>query len=229
MIPKSSGPDLPQPFLFVLEESTGNLELFPTVWGAVEDLIKSDAYQRRNSLNDLIAINAPRLSPLVAYVLATRISDPDIEIRRVVIHTIGEVLAPDESGYPAPEDVRNVLRNYFSALRTRQIYSLLQVVVQDPSAIHSVARILDTCAYAGSHLTDILLDTHAPIEIRRQAVLLIGQVGFIDAVPSLEKIENRLEARLNGQKTMPFAPPPSVSEGQLLPAIRDTLQLLRAP
>jgi hypothetical protein len=229
MFPKASGPDFPQPFLFVLEESTGNLELFPTVWGAVEDLIKPDANLRRNALNDLIAINAPRLSPIVSYVLATRLTDPDIETRRIVIRTIGEVLAPDVRGYPAPEEVRSVLQNYLSSLRTRQIYALLQVSVGDPAMFHPVARILDACAYAGSHLTDILSDIHAPLEIRQQAVKLIGQVGFIDAVAALEKIENRLETRLNGQKSMPFAPPLSLNESQLLPTIRETLNLLRAP
>jgi hypothetical protein len=90
-------------------------------------------------------------------------------------------------------------------------------------------RILDACAFAGSHLTDILADIHTPIEIRQQAVELIGEVGFTDALPALEKLKNRLEARLNGQKTMPFAPLAGINESQLLPAIRKTLNSLRAP
>jgi hypothetical protein len=228
MFPDTSEPALPQPFLFVLEESTGNLELFPAVWSAVEDLTKPDAHLRRKALEDLINLNAPRFSPIVAYVLATRLTDPDLENRSMVIRIIGKVLALDERGFPAPEEVRIVLHHYLSSLRTRQFYGLLQVSARDPSILLAVARILDFCAYAGTHLLDILSDIHAPLDIRQQAVRLIGQVGFLDALPALEKIENRLEARLNGQKTMPFAPPPGLNEAQLLPTIRETLNLLRA-
>ena len=32
----------PQPQLFLIEESIGTIELFPTVWGALEDFTKSD-------------------------------------------------------------------------------------------------------------------------------------------------------------------------------------------
>ena len=58
---------------------------------------------------------------------------------------------------------------------------------------------------------------------------MIGRVGFLDALSSLERLENKLETRLNGQKTMPFAPPPSLDEADLLPAIRMALNSLRIP
>jgi hypothetical protein len=229
MLPETSRPSLPQPSLFFLEESTGNLELFPAVWGAVEDLTKPDAHIRREAVDRLANLNAPRFSPIVAYVLTTRLTDPDLRTRAKVIASLGGVLSPDENGNPAPDDVRNVVLLNLSQLRTRQIFALLQVSVQDPQLIHFIARLLDACPYAGSHLVDILTDAHAPLEIRQQGAILIGLVGYLDALPALEKLENRLEARLNGQKVMPFAPPPNLSESELLPAIRNTLALLRAP
>jgi hypothetical protein len=230
MLPAASLPSsLPQPFLFALEESTGRLELYPAVWGAVEDLTKPEPDLRRQALVRLVALNAPRLSPLVAYVLATRLIDPDIETRTSVIRILGDVLSPDENGFPAPEEVRNILYYYLSHVRTRTIFGLLQVTARDPSFLRPVERILNSCPYAGTHLTDILTDSHASLEIRQQAVILIGQVGYLDALSALEKIETRLEARLNGQKTMPFAPLSRSSEGELLPAIRVTLNLLRSP
>jgi len=229
MLPKGSATKTPQPALFTLEESTGNLELFPAVWSAIENVIKTEPHLRRKALEELKTLNAPRLSPLVAYVLATRITDPDLEIRAQVIKILGDILTPDERGHPAPDEVRSVLRNYLSSLRTRQIFALLQISAMDATAFLPVARILDTCSFAGTHLTAILADVHTPIEIRRQAVELIGEVGFTDALPALERLENRLEARLNGQKTMPFAPSAAANESQLLPAIRKTLNILRSP
>lgn len=229
MLSKGSATDIPQPALFPLEESTGSFEIFPAVWAALEKLVRSEPQLRRNALEQLEALNAPRLSPLVAYVLATRLTDPDLEIRSQVIRLLGDILSPDSKGHPAPDEVRNALRMYLSSLRTRQIYALLQISVIDPSTYPAVARILDACAFAGSHLADILADVHVPIEIRQQAVELIGEVGFTDALPALEKLKNRLEARLNGQKTMPFAPPAGLNESQLLPAIRKSLNNLRAP
>jgi hypothetical protein len=59
--------------------------------------------------------------------------------------------------------------------------------------------------------------------------LMIGRVGYLDAIAALEKIENRLEARLNGQRAMPFASNPRSEESDLLPAIRETIDILRSP
>ena len=229
MISETQPGRLQQPLLFVLEESAGSFELFPEVWGALEDLTKSDSALRRSAIDRLIELRAPRLSPLAAYVLSTRLDDPDIEIRCRVIRLVGETLGTDENGLPAPEEVRRVLLYYLSHIRTRMIFAILQAASREDSLLQFVERILDACPYAGANLTDLLTDTHAPLEIRHQAAIIIGRVGYLDAIPALEKIESRLEARLNGQKTMPFAPHPSSNETDLLPSIRETINILRAP
>jgi hypothetical protein len=220
---------MPQLPLFVLEESKGNVELFPAVWSAVEDLTLSDPKVRWDALDRLLSLNAQRFSPIVAYILVTRLAEPDLALRARIVQALGEVLVPDAEGQPAPDEVRKSLAYYLSHMRTRRIYSLLQVAAYDPDLMGHVARLLDPCPFAGSHLLDILSDFKAPMEIRQQAADMIGRVGYLDALPALDRLAAKLEARLNGQKSMPFAPPSMGAEQDLLPAVRRAIDLLRAP
>lgn len=222
-------PDSLQPLLFTLQESTASLELFPAVWSALEDLLSLEPEIRLDALARLVILRAPRYSPLAAYLLFTRLSDPDLRVRAGIARALGEVLAPDGGGNPAPEPVRRTLIHHFGQLRTRQIFSLIQVLVDDPSLESSVNRLLNACPYAGSHLADILCDRKVSIQVREAAARAIGRVGFLDALPALERMAARLEARQNGQKTMPFAPPSAVDESVLLPAVHVALASLRAP
>lgn len=222
-------PYSPQPQLFLVEESIGTIELFPTVWGALEDFTKPDLELRRDALQILIDLDAPRYSPVVAYFLVSKITEPDLDLRLQIIETIGRVLSTDENGYPAPQEVRGSLHLYLSTFRTRQIYALLEASAEDKSLEDFVSRLLDACPFAGNHLIDLLDDRKMPIEIRKQAAVMIGTVGFLDALPALDRLHARIEARLHGQKAMPFAPEISASEAELLPVIHKSLNLLRAP
>lgn len=218
-----------QPQLFLVEESIGTIEIFPTVWGALEDFTKSEVELRRNALQKLIDLDAPRYSPVVAYFLVSKITEQDIDLRSQIIETIGRVLSNDENGYPAPQEVRASLHLSLSSFRTRQIYALLEASAADKSLESCVTRLLDACPYAGNHLLDLLIDRKIPIEVRKQAAIMIGAVGYLDALPALERLHSRLEARLNGQKAMPFAPEISTNESELLPVIHESLNLLKSP
>jgi hypothetical protein len=219
----------PQPQLFLLEESFGTIELFPSVWSALEDLTKAEEGLRLKALEKLIELDAPRFSPVVSYILATRISESILEIRARIVESLGKVLSPDENGFPAPEDVRSSLHLYLSGLRTRQIYSLLQVMAEYDYLGDHVCRLLNACPFAGNHLMDILNDNRVPIEIRKQAAFLIGKVGYLYTIPALEKLAGRLEARVAGQEAMEFAPPKNSKDSSLLPIVNEALQTLRAP
>lgn len=218
---------LPQPPLFMLDDSTGQFEIFPAVWVAIEDLILPDAEIRHRALDRLLQLNAPRFSPIVAYILATRLTDPDIKLRARIVRALSEILMPDDEGNPAPDNVRNCVFQFLSQSRTRQIFALLQVLVDDTSLENQAAHLVNACPYAGTHLVDIINNHKAPIEVRKQAVGMIGRVGFLDALSSLERLESKLENRLNGQKTMPFAPTGGWDEVDLLPSIRTALNCLR--
>jgi hypothetical protein len=79
-------------------------------------------------------------------------------------------------------------------------------------------------------LCDILAERQLPIAERKQAVHFIGQVGFLDALPTLERLATRLEARLTGQQSMAFAGSGGMAEeAELLPAITRAIGLLKAP
>jgi hypothetical protein len=217
-----------QPTLFdFTETTTGALELFPSVWSALEELTAPEVVLRQSALDRLIELDAHRLSPLVAYLIATRLDDPDIGLRTRVVFILGEMFTPNEDGMPTTESVRHYLMYHLSHMRTRPIYALLEVAEYDPQSISSIARLLNVSPHASKHLSDIMADRKVPIPIRCQAVYYIGQVGYLDAIPALERIASRLESRLNGQQSMTFAPPSFADEANLLPEIQNALSSLR--
>jgi HEAT repeat protein len=220
--------NLNQPTLFDFTgTSSGTVELFPTVWSAAEELTSPDVEVRQSSLERLAAIHAIRLSPLIAYLTATRLLEPEMSLRKRVVQLLGEVLAPDEAGRPAPEPVVRHLSVYLAQMRTRPIVSLLQVIELDPQLEAAAARLLNACPYGGSQLADIVSDRKVPVSIRVQAVRMIGLVGYLDTLPTLERLEARLNARIKGQQSMPFAPPSGPDESELLPAVQTAIGTLR--
>jgi len=221
--------NLEQPALFkITDPTTGMVELFPAVWSALEDLISPNVSVRHIALDRLLELGAPRLTPLVVYTLATRLTDPDLFLRCRIVQILGDVLSPDEQGGLPPASVSRCLNAYLIQMRIRSIYSLLEVAVQDAGLERHAGKLLSVCPYAGNHLASILSDRKLPIPIRQKAAQMIGIVGFLDAMSTLEHLEERLEARLSGQQAMPFAPPSIPSELELLPTIRSSLLLLHS-
>jgi len=219
-----------QPMLFdFTETASGALEFFPEIWGATEKLTSPDVLERRDALDRLIVLDAPRLSPLVAYLVATRIFDQDLELRFRAVDVLGKVLSPRETGKLATPAVRSHLKEYCSQMGQRGYILLLEVAEAYPEAESKVASLLNLCSQSGEMLVIIMSGRKMPFEIRRQAIIFIGRVGFLEAIPSLEKFESRLESRANGQKSMPFAPPTASDENSLLPVVQTTLALLKEP
>jgi hypothetical protein len=219
----------PQSPLFIIEQSIGQIELFPTIWSAAENLLSEDRNTREEGLRSLIELDAARYSPLIGYLLVTRLNEPDTIVRAGIVRTLSEALSPDENGKPTPEDSYSLLCRHLSEMRTRQVYALLQVLDYDISTARHVDRLLNLCPYAGNHLAEILTDRKSPKSIRKQAVEVIGRVGYLDTLHVLERLESRLETRQNGQKTMPFAATASPDEIELMPAVKKALAYLRAP
>ncbi|HIE57518.1 MAG TPA: hypothetical protein EYP88_04715 [Anaerolineales bacterium] len=211
------------------DTTTGAMELFPEVWAATQGLSSPDLMVRRESLDRLIALDAVNLSPLVAYVVATRIFEPNLELRRRVVEVLGKVFLPHETGKLPPPEVRIHLRGYCMLIERRGVLNLLEVADAFPDAESYIAAILNACSRSGAILAAVMSDRKMPLNLRQQAINFIGQVGFLDAIPALEKLEERLEARMNGQKTMPFAPLSVADERSLLPGVQAALILLREP
>jgi hypothetical protein len=217
-----------QPALFEeASETHGAVELFPAVWGAVEELAAPELYLRHSALDRLEEMDAPRLLPLAAYMIATRLVDPDLNFRSKVINALGRVFTPDADGRPAQEAVLRYLSHHLSQMRTSTIYALLEAAAESHELIPDVARLLNACPYAGGRMGDILTNRKMPLTIRKQAAFFIGEVGFLDTIPLLERMEARLASRLKGQQTLPFASPPDGEETELLPAVQATLLYLK--
>ncbi len=209
--------------------TTGIAELFPEIWGVAEGLTKPEAGERKKAITFLAESGVSRISPLIVYLLGTRLNDPDLEVRTLVVKILGDVLGKDDEGNLAPEVVRQNLSYYLSQMRTRQIYAILQVLVENHNLLPQAARLLNACPYAGYHLSDLLNSRKVPLDIRRKAIQLIGYVGYLDTLPALERMLTRLESRMNGQQAMPFAPQTAVEETELIPDIQATLIILRSP
>jgi hypothetical protein len=219
---------LNQPTLFDFSDtSSGAVELFPAVWCAAEELTSPEVETRRNALERLTALNAFRLSPLMAYLAATRILEPDLMVRKRIVQLLSEVLAPDEMGRLSPDAVIKHVTALLKQMRTRQIVAILQVAALDAASEAAAARLLNACPFGGSQLACLAGDRKSPMEIRKQAAHMVGLVGYLDALPALERLETRLIARLKGQQSMPFAPASGPDEGELLPAVQKAIQVLR--
>jgi hypothetical protein len=221
--------NLTQPTLFNFSHTTrGAVELFPEVWSAMEDMIAPKPSRRHLGLDRLLKLNAPRLSSLVTYLLATRMTDPDLTVRVRAIRIIGDICSPDEGGRSVPDSVKDALYSYLAQIDGGQVLYLIQASIFDPSIFSQISRIINYCPNAATFLSDILMDRKATLEERRQAAELIGKVGFLEALPTLERLHSRLAARLRGQQSMPFAPPPTPDEAELLPSVEKALGLLQA-
>jgi hypothetical protein len=129
----------------------------------------------------------------------------------------------------APEAVTIQLVNYLSDMRTRQIFGLTQILVTNPELAPQVIRIISVCLFAGNHLIEMASSRKISLEVRRKAIWLISQVGYLEAIPALERLQIRMETRITGQQSMPFAPPIGVDDSDLLPDVKAALLILRSP
>lgn len=204
------------------------MELFPAVWQAAEKLAAARDDTRHHALDELLKLGAPRFSPLVAYVMATRLSDPNLSFRARIIEALANVLRLDKDGRPAPDEVRGMLVNFMTGLERETVRLILDVVVVFPEANGHVTKLFNLSYAVGEHLSAILADRAISVDVRKIAAYFIGKIGFIEAMPALERLRNRIQSRQGGQKSMPFAPPSSADENNLLTDVNVAISLLKA-
>ena len=213
--------------LFVYGEPTADInEVLPAVWAATEALASPDALNRHHGLDALVELGVQRASPLVAYMVATCLNDPDMYIRRRVIYILADLLIKDPVVSPTPEQVRLTVMNYLHKMDEKTIYGLLEVSLMDPHVEKSIYHLLNACPQAGIHLGEILSHYKHPSTIRQRAIYFVGLVGFTEALPALERLLNRLTARTNEQYAMSFASSSDKSEDEITPALRIAIQQL---
>jgi HEAT repeat protein len=219
-----------QPNLISLElpEAQAILELFPGVWMAAEQLGSQDVNQRHQALDELLRTNAPRISPLIGYLLTTRVLDPDLRLRMRIVESLANVMRRDSEGKYAVDAVRSHIIAGLSYLGKAGVLALLELAVQDQTLIAHISKLLNFIPKAGDNLKEFAGNRDKMIEVRRMAIFFIGRIGYVDAAGELQRLRNRIETRQTGQKRMPFAPPMADdNEEGLLQEINKTLSALR--
>jgi len=209
------------------QQAFENNNLLPVAWNIAESLTSPDKLIRREAIDRFESIKTLTNSPLIYYLLATRIVDPDIEIRSRVVKIVGELLnvpAIDNEGF----SVHQHLLYYVSQMRTRHVYAIIQVYNYQLELEKFIVPLLKGCPYAGKHLMEILLFKGAPMEIRKAAATLIGVVGFIDLASELEKFKCRLEAKLSHRNKESGFHTNALDDNRLLPVIESAINQLNS-
>jgi len=193
-------------------------------WKAAQDLIHPELEVRRQGLNQLTALGAASHSPLLAYILVSRLAEPDLALRACIVRELSSLLNLPFNGNQAVNEVLYFLKTNLSQLRHNQIMSLLYLVEADPQTYPDVTKIISQCSYAGDHLSEILADRHVELPVRQVAARLVGDIGYLSAVSTLERLETRLQSRLNPSKMLMDRPN---GDTALLPSIKEALNKLK--
>lgn len=208
---------LPQLTLFAQQDPSQETGvLFPEIWKAAERLTSPQDRLREEGLKELKAVDVFRRSPLLAYVLATRLTDPNLEIRFHVIQALGDILGMGDRENSTPDLIRHHLQGYLSQMRRRQIFAILQVAERYTGSEEDIVAIFNMCSYAGKTLSGILADRKAPVPIRKNAIYYCGRVGYVDSRPALERLIGRLQAQSERQTHMDFVSTSRNTEEQKL-------------
>ena len=213
--------------LFVYGEPTANLvDVLPAVWSATESLASPEAISRHRGMDALVELGAQRASPLVAYMLATCLTDTDIYIRRRAAYIVADLINHDPSMNQTSEEVRRAASTYLHNMREETIFGLLEVALLDPLVEKSIYYLFNECPVAGSYLGNILSQYKNPVPIRQKAIYYVGTVGYTEALPVLERLLARLEARSTGQYSMSFAPSVTKTDDEIIPFLRIAIHQL---
>lgn len=221
---------IPQLALFKIGSQHSNIQEFlPQLWAIGEALASPRSDVRLEALDQLTSLGTFRQSPLLAYLLATRVADPDLTCRIKTVELLGEILMSKSHGAEISGDVKIPVVGYLSHMRTRELFALLQVIDAKPDTEESVLQIIKTCSFAGRPLVEIATNRKFPLAVRRLAIRVLGVIGFIDAVPDLERMLARLEMRKNSAPVLPYVQTLNADESKLIPELHEALRLLRLP
>ncbi len=193
-------------------------------WKAAQDLIHPDLELRRSGLETLMDFGAASHSPLLAYLLVSRLAEPDIQLRVRIVKELSRLLDLPFNGNQAINEVLYFLKSNLSQMHRNQIVSLLNLVEAEEDTYSHVCKIIGQCSYAGEHLADIIADRQSGLAMRQIATRLVGDIGYLCAISTLERISSRLEAKRNNSS---LGLDRLNGESALLPIVQEALSQLR--
>lgn len=197
-----------------------------TMLPALEGLLAPDLQARKDAFEKLIALEAHLRSPLAAAVLASNLREPDVELRAQMVRALSALFQARHSQKQPDERVLRWSQHVIGAMRTREIFALLQVMSQSPESREDVFTLLRNCSFAGETLVRIVKDRQVVISIRVAAVKAIAEVGFLATKKALDDLHQRIAGREAGQMQMAFATCTDAEVEQLLPVLQDAIRML---
>jgi len=167
------------------------------LWETAEGLVSTDSYLRESALTQLEEIEGFYRSPLIAYLLVSRISEPELEIRFHFIQLLGSLVDYDSPGQQLTDKALCIAKGALDQMDKFQLIRLLEVSDSYLAAESAIKSILKLSSYAGSVLSGIVNDWKLPISIRQQAVFYCGEGGYLNSRPTLQNLIQRVEKTRN--------------------------------
>lgn len=162
------------------------------LWKTAEGLFSPDPFMRESSLDDLREIEGFYRSPLIASLLVSRISEPDLENRFHLIQLLGSLLDFNSAGQHFTDQALVFAKEALDGLEKDQLMKLLEVSDSYLTAEKAIGNILKLSSYAGVGLSGIVNDRKLPVSLRQQAVFYCGEVGYLSSRPTLQNLVHRV-------------------------------------
>jgi hypothetical protein len=218
----------PQLSLFSKPTEVEERTLIPLIWRLLEALLSKESDIKLFALQELANLNAIMVSPIIVAILVSSLEDRDEAIRKEIVDIIGNFLKSPILNDQFNIYIRAFIKDVLSRMRTRSIYSLIQLYNLDVQLKENIVTLINQCPNAGKHLTDIFLSRNSSIKIRQNAIEIIGIIGYINAIPDMERLLSRLLTRINGQQSMPFITSQGLDETPLIHYLEASLTNLKA-
>lgn len=167
------------------------------LWDIAEGLLSPDINIRESSLDRLILVEEYYKSPLIASVLVSRISEPDLEIRFHVVQLLGNLVDFDSSGQCFSDQALVYAQDALEQIGIDQLIKLLEVSDKYLTSVKAISAILNMISYAGKSLSGIVNDRKQQVILRQQAIFYCGEVGFLYTKPTLQNLVQRVEKARN--------------------------------
>ena len=173
------------------------LRIDQRLWETAEGLLSPEPNTRESSLDNLKEIDGFYRSPLIASLLVSRISEPDLEIRFHLIQLLGSLVDIDSPGQHFADQALILAKDALDQLEKIQLIRLLEVSDRYLTAERSVRNILKLSSYAGVGLSGIVNDRKILVSLRQQAVFYCGEVGYLSSRPTLQNLVKRVDKSRN--------------------------------